>query len=276
VVDDTVRGPDFVALSASTLDAKRTAVRIITRRGVVAAEDGDLDELFGDRKVLLSSVPVGGPDSEMLLSIAKTERGRDLGCAHVYRVRPDATLREVDAPIARFGSRACLSGLSRDADGTLLATIGWPSLSAGSPPTLRVDMRIERGRLDQTEDQISLRVDADETRFLARELARLDAVLAHAATFPERQAAAVARAALALSANEGVDLQLAAYQSSLGNLAASALYAELIALTREHIEHGWDELVAEPGAEDGTGGEAPPPEDADSSENLIIEPAAKP
>jgi hypothetical protein len=271
VVDETLRGQGFVALSASTLDQRRTAVRIITARGVVSAEDGDLDDMFATSKVAFSSLSTGGPGSELLLGVAKTERGNDLGCALFQRVRPDANLAKVDVHIERFGSRACLAGLTRDPEGTIVARIGWPSLSAGLAPTLSVDVRIDSERLDQSDpEQMSLRIDTDETRFLARERARINDLLAHAATFPDRQAAAVARAALALSTNESVDLQLSAYQSTLGNLAASLEYADLIALTRAHIEHGWDDPVPE-------GDGAPAPEsDTDPGENVIIEPTSEP
>jgi hypothetical protein len=270
VVEEAVRGAGFVALSAATLDQKRTSVRVITSRGVVAAEDGDVDDLFGARKVALMSLTTGGPGSETLLGISKTERAHDLGCASFSRVRQDANLVKVDVHIERFGSRACLVDLKRDADGALLAGVGWPSLSAGVGPTLDVDMRIDSGRLDQSDPaQISLRVDADESRFLARELAENQAALAHAATFPERQALAVARAALALAENQGVDQQLGAYQSTLGHLAASNVYAELIALTRAHIEHGWDDLVPEPDGQ-------PSADEPDPGENVIIDPASQP
>jgi hypothetical protein len=279
VVDERLRGNGFLALSASTFDQKRTAVRIITNRGVVAAEDGDRDELFGASKVSLLSISVGGPGSELLLGIAKTEREHDLGCAQFFRVRPDGNLLKLDVKLGRFGSRACLAALKRDAAGTLIASVGWPSLSAGVAPTLAVDMHIDSGRLDQAESEISVRVGTDEGRFVAREKARLQADLARAVTFPERQAGAVASAALALVENHGVDLQLSAYMSSLDNAAASQAYAELIALTREHIEHGWDDLVEEASAvpEDArTNGDEPAFTPADVYDSVVIDPSVAP
>jgi hypothetical protein len=270
VVEQAVRGPGFVALSAATLDLKRTAVRVITGRGVVAAEDGDVDDLFDARKVALLSLSTGGPGSQTLLGISKTERAHDIGCASYYRVRSDANLVNVDVHIERFGSRACLVDLKREPDGTLLAGVGWPSLSAGVAPSMHVNMRIDSGRLDQTDPaQISLRVDTDESQFLARELAENRAALARTTTFPERQALAVARAALALSENQGVDQQLGAYRSTLGDLAASSVYADLIALTRAHIERGWDDPVPEPDGQ-------PSGEEPDLGENVIIDPASQP
>lgn len=277
IIDEVVRGEGYVALSATSFDQRRSAVRIITARGVVAAEDGDADELFGDSKVALFALSTGGEGAQALLGIAKTERGSALGCARFYRVRPDANLAQVDVHVERFGTRACLASLSRDETGTLRAQVGWPSLSAGHPALLSVDMRIDSGRLDQADpDQISIRIASDEGPFIARELARVGRELGRAGSFAARQAGAVARAALSLCANESSEQQLAAYQSGLGHQPARGADAELVALTRAHIEHGWDDpLPEEPGDDADTvitpGAEPPNPRD-----NEIIEPAQKP
>jgi hypothetical protein len=270
VVDETLRGPGYVALSAATLDQKRTAVRIISARGIVAAEDGDQDDLFAASRVALGSLATGGPGSEMLLGIVKTERGQDRGCAQFYRVRPDASLAPLEVHIERFGSRACLAALGRDEAGTLFAQVGWPSLSAGSTPVLTVDMRVDSGRLDQPEpDHFSLRIASDESAFIARESARLAHELAGATTFRARQAVGVARAALALCANEDVDHQLAAYQGAFGK--RDAIDSELVALTRTHIERGFQDQVAEPDSEVVEPGSAPD-EAADTEDAVLIEP----
>jgi len=269
VVDESLRGPGYVALSASTLDQKRSAVRIISARGIVAAEDGDLDDMFATSRVALSSLATGGPGSETLLGIIKTERGQDLGCAHYYRVRPDASLTPLEVHIDRFGSRACLASLGRDEAGTLIAQVGWPSLSAGSAPVLTVDMRIDSGSLDQSEpDLFSLRIASDESPFIARESARLARELASATTFRARQAVGVARAALALCANEDVDHQLAAYQTAFGK--RSPIDSELVSLTRTHIERGFQDQVAEPDEE-----LVEPDSPADIKDATVIEPTKR-
>lgn len=277
-VDETVRGVGFVALSAVTLDERLSAVRIITSRGVVAAEDGDMDDLFGASRVKLGSIASTGPGAPALLGIAKTERGQELGCAQYFRVRADAQLAAVAVHLERFGSRACLAVLERDAAGVLTAQVGWPSLSAGLAPTLRVDMRIDSGRLDQTDpDQISIRVDADETRFVARESERLDAALSREADFAQRQARAVAHAALALATNKSVELQLGAYHSALGATAPDAPDAELVAITRAHIEHGWDDpepAVTEPGDEVIMPEQRAPEDAPEPDDSTLIEPPA--
>jgi hypothetical protein len=133
-------------------------------------------------------------------------------------------------------------------------------------------MRIDSGRLDQTDpDQISIRIASEEGPFIARELARVGRELGRATTFAARQAGAVARAALSLCANESADQQLAAYQSSLGHQAPRGSEAELVALTRAHIEHGWDDPVPEAEAADTVITPAAPGDDA-----VVVEPERKP
>lgn len=266
VVDETLRGPGYTALSASTLDQKLSAVRIISARGIVAAEDGDLDDPLAPSRVALTSLATGGPGSETLLGIVKTPRGQEPGCAQYHRVRPDASLVPLEVHIERFGSRACLARLARDEAGTLLAQVAWPSLSAGSTPVLTVDMRIDGGRLDQPEaDHFSVRIASDEAPSIAREGARLERELSAATTFRARQAVGVARAALALCANEGVAQQLAAYQSSFGK--RGAVDVALFELTRDHIERGFEDQVAEPDQE-----VVEPDDPADTQDATVIEP----
>lgn len=277
VVEDVVRGPGFAALWASSFDQKRSAVRIITARGVVAAEDGDLQDLFAPRAVRLLSVAVRAPAPETLLGVQVSAEPGAIGCARFYRVLADGRLAEVEARLDRFGAYACLAGLESDGAGAFRGRVAWPPLSAGVVPSLRVDLKPVTPPLGRpAPDTLTLRVRAagEWVEGAAQELAEGASAQA---SFAERQARAVAAAALRILRGESADAQLGAYRQTLGGALPSSPEADVMAHTVDHIEHGWSEAVAEDAAPSGEEGEEPasPAEPRDESipdDALIIEP----
>lgn len=279
VVDDEAHGDNFRALQASSLDGKRTAVRILTQRGVVAAADADADDWFALRKVELSWFASRGTLPETLLGIAKTARGRDIGCLDMYRVLPDGRLGAVETHVDRFGTQVCVSQLLPVEKGTFDATVAWPGLSAGKAPTLLVQLEVEAALLNAAPNpNLVLRV-AEPSRWTETAAAQLAETQPH--SFAERQARAVAEAALALARNQSVAQQVGAYRSALGGATPRSAEAELMAATVAHIERGWSDVEPELPADeqDATRIEPPapdagPPEAPPAPDDVVIEPTA--
>jgi hypothetical protein len=268
VVDQVVRRPEFVALSASTLDAAKSAVRVITQRGVVLGEDGDTQDYFGLAAVGLFVATQSGPEPDPLIGLITTQRHESAGCAQLYRVLPDGRVLAVAVHLEQFGSRACLHSLRPLAAGGYSATLAWPSLSPDSAPLLHVEMARETARLDRPNDPtLGLRLRS-EGAWVERETKRLEAPLPGSAPFSERQARAVAQAALALALGRSADAQLGAYRSAIGKVTPGSPEAETVAITSTHIGNGWLDTVeqSEPATSAGDGGEPIDPE------STVIEP----
>jgi hypothetical protein len=262
VVDKVVRKPGFVALSASTLDGVKSAVRVITPRGVVLGEDGDTQDYFGLAAVELFAIEPPGAASDTLLGIVKTARNQSAGCAQLLRVLPDGRTLQVPVHIEQFGERVCLHALQARGPDTYAATLAWPSLSPFSAPTLEVDLVRQTGRLDRPDDpSLGLRVETGG-EWVQRATDRLSQPLPSSAQFSERHARGVAQAALALAVGRPSDAQLGAYRSALGRVLPGSPEAEIVAVTTTHIENGWLDAIAPAEAAD-------PPIDPDS---VVVEP----
>jgi hypothetical protein len=277
VVDDEARGDNFRALAASSLDGKRTAVRIITQRGVVAAADADADDWFALRRVKLSWLASRGTLPETLVGISRTARGQDVGCLELFRVQPDGRLGTVEMHVERFGTQACVSALLPVEKGNFDATVSWPGLSAGRAPALLVQLEVEAALLNAPPSpNLVLRV-SEPSRWSEAAVAQLAAL--EPRTFADRQARAVAEAALALAQNQGVAQQVGAYRSALSGAAPHSAEAETMAATVAHIERGWsdeepqapedeqDATRIEPPSQPDPAVQAPP-----TADDVVIEP----
>jgi hypothetical protein len=288
VIDEEARGEHFRALSASSLDHKRSAVRIITQRGVSVAEDADADDFFALAKVGLVTLASRGTLSETLVGVTKTTRGQDAGCLTLYRVASDGRLSPVELRVESFGSRACVGSLLPVEKASFDAVVVWPTLSAGVTPHLTVELKPVTPPLNAPPAQpLVLRLAETSNWFdsAAHELAEGEA----RPSFAERQARAVALAALALARNEGVAQQLGAYRAGLGGARAGTAEADVMAGTVAHIEHGWSDPEPDPDEQDATRIEPPEVEASGSAseqspvaspppapDDVVIEPNAHP
>jgi hypothetical protein len=278
VVEEEARGEGFRALGASSIDHKRSAVRIISRRGVVAAEDADADDWFALRNVALWTVGTRAALPETLVGIQKTARGQEAPCLTLYRLEPDGRVSEVEFRVQLFGSHACVSSLSALDKSRFEAVLAWPGLSAGVAPRLRVELRsVTRPLNAPSYLPLALRL-ADDDPWVERAGQELGEAPS-AIDFPERQARAVALAALALAKHESVDQQLGSYRSALGGARTGTYEAEIMAATVAHIRRAWQEegdAPTEGDAGDDVGRAAPSPEDGPSlaPDDVVIEPDA--
>ncbi len=270
LVEDVLRGEGYVALSAVSLDRNQSAVRVITRRGVVVGEDGDVEELFGLGQVALLASLSSVAERQPLLGVLRTARGQTDGCVVLYRLIEDGRALPVSVHVERFGSRACVSELSARGDGTFAAAVAWPTLSGLASPRLEVDMAFETQRIGQApQPALSLHV-VEDGGWLDREAKRAAQPLLRSAPFSARYALGVTRAALALASGRSTDMQLAEYHGALGRILPGSPEAEMVAETSAHIERGWTDeqpVAAELEADAGE----PPEADA-----LVIEPEPRP
>lgn len=274
VVDQVVRQHNFVALSASTLDGAKSAVRVISQRGVVLAEDGDTQDYFGLAAVDLFALPTTGAEGDTLLGVVQTARHQTVGCAQLYRVLADGRIHPVPLHLEQFGERACLHALRPRSGRLYTATVAWPGLSPFLAPMLEVAVAPETGRLDRPIDPgLGFRVQTGGD-WVKYETDRLAAPLPGDAQFSERHARGVAQAALALAAGRAADAQLGAYRSALGRVPPGSPEAEIIAATTTHIENGWLDTVPLPdGLAADDVAQADAGSDAIDPDSVVIEPA---
>lgn len=269
LVDERQHGSGYVALSATSLDRSRSAVRIITRRGVVVGEDADAQDWFALARVALLPRLSSEESGQPLLGVLKTARGRGDGCITLYQLSPDGRALAVEVQVHRFGSLACVAELRALDDERFVAQVGWPALATLGSPRLEVDLARVKPRLGQAPDLTppALRVIEDGD-WLDREAIRAARALPANAPFSARHAQGVVRAALALATGRSTDQQLAAYGATLGRVPPGSPEAEVVAATSTHIEHGWSESEPAAPAEDqpDAASEAPDPD------AIVIEP----
>lgn len=270
-VDEEFRTPNFIALSAVSLSGKRSAVRVITKRGVVLAEDADADDLFSLAEVGLALVAGVGSESESLLAITKRARSESAGCASLFRVLPDARPQQITIKADRFGSQACIARAHAISPKELAGVVVWPRLTPFTAPSLEVTLAFDTARLDRADEQQRTLHVVEGGGWLEREAARLAEPLPGDADFSARHARAIERAAVALAEGRSADTQLGVYRSTLGRVLPGSPEAELAAETAAHIERGWlDETPdAEPADSAIIDGSSPPAIEPDS---VVIEP----
>jgi hypothetical protein len=269
MVDERLQGSGYVALSATSLDRGKSAVRVITRRGVVVGEDGDAEDWFALARVALLPRLSPAESKQPLVGLLKTARGRGDGCVALYQLSPDGRALPVDIQVQRFGSLACIAELRALDDERFVAQIGWPELATLGSPRLELDLARVTPRLGQAPDSTppALRVIEDGD-WLDREGIRAARALPPNAPFSARHAQGVVRAALALATGRSTDQQLAAYGATLGRIPTGSPEAEVVAATTGHIERGWSE--AEPAAP--AEGQPDAPSEPPDPDAIVIEP----
>jgi hypothetical protein len=264
------RGPGFVALGAQSLSGRLSAVRVITVRGVVVAEDGERDDLFAPSSVEL--LEGFGPTlgEYVLVALTRTAPDLDRGCVSWFRILPDGSAVRGELDASALGSRACVAAVAHGEHGRLRATVAWPGLSALTTPHLDVELAFASVRVGEAAPRVPVARVASDGGWLEAERAQLEQ-RAQASGFSEQHALGVARAALALLAGLDRERQVGLYRAAVGNVPPGSYEAQVSSETLAHIERGWlDEASAAPGAEPAEDPEEIP-EDAE-----VIEPGPAP
>jgi hypothetical protein len=269
-----LRTEGFVAFGAESIDGKTTAIRVLSSRGIVFAEDATLDDLFAPATLaLVESLPTRFGEMEVL-AFSRVPRGADLGCVRLLEVRPDGTVAEAELDVSPLGSRACVALLGSVAETRVQSRVGFPGLAHDVTPALWVPLElvpVPLGRPMPTARRLRL---ASAGNWLSAERDRLGAAVPREASFSELHALGVARAAVASLAGESTDRQVAAYRSSLPPVRPGSVEAAHVADAVAHIERGWlDTSDLDPAApvEEGTdivitpeGDDTPAPEGDDT------------
>ncbi len=238
-----VRTGDFTALGAESAGGNVTAVRVITGRGVVVAEDAVLDDLFRPARVKLLDDFAPALQDLVLVATQRTLGHGDEGCANLWRILPTGGVAEVVLDVTRFGTRACVVSLAHAGRDRLQGEIGFPGLSAGQMPRLPVALAFQTVPLGRPDPAVRGARPVENSESLGREQKRLHAIPCLAAPFEARQALGVARAALSHFVGKQREQQLAAYRECVGEAGADARASDTIADTLRHIENGWLDAV---------------------------------
>ncbi|MET0283140.1 MAG: hypothetical protein ABW352_01665 [Polyangiales bacterium] len=263
-VTGRVEQPGFVALGAASRRA--SAVRVITGRGVVVAEDAEVDDLFHPATLALGEGFTVGDYT--LVGYARTPARQDVGCVTLERILPDATTTPCVIDSSDFGARACVASVSLGRNGALRAKIAWPSLHAYTTPRLDVELDFALQKDEQRAPLVRLRPGP----WIDQETARYNAVQLSKADIATRHAVGVARAALAKLAGKSTSLQVDLYRNALGPMPPGSLEASLASETLRHIQGGWLDGAepAEPAEEPEPPVEAPEPIDQPPPDDAIV------
>jgi hypothetical protein len=264
-----LRGQGFVALGASSLDGRLSAVRVITARGVVVAEDGQRDDLFAPATLAL--LDDFGPTfgEYVLVAMLRTVAPAERGCVSWFRILPDGSALRGELDASALGSRACVSAIERGLHGRLKAVVAWPGLTALNTPYIDAELSFAQVRIGEAPALVPVaRVDI-EGGWLEEERARLERA-GERDTFSARHVLGVARAALAMLAGLDRERQTGLYRETVGAVPPGSFEASWSADTLAHMERGWLDAEPAPSAQQeppvGEGSELP--DDAE-----IIEPA---
>jgi hypothetical protein len=233
------QGQGFIALGAASRDHRLSAVRVITGRGVVVAEDAALDDLFEPARVALLEHFGGQLGDYTFVATSRVLRGYDAGCVTLRRLLPDGSVVQAELDVSALGSRACVSNLAPAKLTRVRAKVAWPSLHVLTTPQLDVELSFVQAPLGQATPVVPVAKIAETGDWLEAERNRLTTLRLAQASFSERHSAGVARAALALLAGQETALQAAAYRNAVARVPPGSLEAETVGETVAHIERGW-------------------------------------
>jgi len=223
--------PRFCALSAASRDGARSAVRIVTSRGIVYSADGARDGLPGATLVTLIAPP-GGHDGPELL-VARAESALTARCIEVIQVDAQGGAQaiplELDAlaAVAPVDARTCIGEiLDVDGDGTAEAHVIVRALLLAAPqsraPAVRVPLAPGPSGFVYVAPPAThwQRERSDRAERLAQARMTRDFAAAHTV--------AVELALLARLAGEGASAQRAAYDEGIAGLSIGVAQEALI------------------------------------------------
>ena len=157
-----VDGPDAVGL-AMRGDEGRTALRVITRRGVVLAVEAPTESLERTEVGLIDAPPDLDGDGFVELLPAATDAALERRCFALLRVLPDGSIAEVTPSFDGLGGSACLEALSDlDGDGRfeVVANVRFTALAWGSAPAIALPFA---ARLDASSASSASRASSESS-----------------------------------------------------------------------------------------------------------------
>ncbi|HEY6879593.1 MAG TPA: hypothetical protein VI299_16315 [Polyangiales bacterium] len=237
-VNARVEQHGYVALSAMSRDRRLTALRLITARGVVVAEDADSEDLFQPARIALLE-HFGGTTGEFsLLAYAHVPLGQDVGCVTLQRVLPDGNAVAAIFDVSQLGARACVSNLAPGRGGRVRAKIAWPSLHAVTTPQIDAELAFDEPKGEAALPAIPI-VRLAPGPWLDQETARYANMSLLRADFSRRHAVGVARAALAHLVGKDRSVQVDLYRQAVGTVPPGSFETQVASDTLRHIQSDW-------------------------------------
>ncbi len=244
-----IAGPGFVALAFRRRDGRATAVRIVTRLGVVLGLDGgEVEDPIGQAVGLLD--PPGGRldldgdgRPEILLTVHGTRAGNvgtgpdpsDRTCIGIVRVVPRGRAFEVPVDAGSALDGRCVEEVRVPPGGgapEALVVVREEALAYGDGvPTVSVPMEGRHGRWGPAPPRDAARFFAAERAARAQPL--VDA--RRALDVPRAYRIAVELAAIAHFAAAGSSAQVRAFDGALRGLVLTSAEARVVARARDAI-----------------------------------------
>jgi hypothetical protein len=232
---------DLVSLAASDAAHGHSAIRVITRRGVVLSFDAELDAPLFPHEVSLADGLAGtARDDLSLVGVVVRPRDLDTGCLRLFRILPDGRASEVRLDVSGFGDRACVASLYA-AQGRFFGNVAFPGLAAVAVPTIGIELQVAQVLLGQEAELARTLRPADGAEWLVearRSLFAPERILGQV-EFSKRHCVGVGRAAVSHAEGRSPDEQRAAYLSALLPVRAGSPEAGVVADTLAHLDRGW-------------------------------------
>lgn len=230
VVGEPSEGDRFVAFAAVHPDG-RTAIRVITRRGIGAA----LDVPFGEREQAISLRVVDGLEE---LVVARVDPAHVRVCLALLRVESDGRVTQVPLELGRFGADACVeevADVGADDAPELLTRLRIHTLSRGETPTVVAILTARGGGYSPAPPSAYVTYWAAERGRIteALEEARRDLDVERAYRY------GVELAAITRESGGSTSRQLTAFDEALSGLVLDEAQARGVAAARAHIADGW-------------------------------------
>jgi len=233
VIGTELEGQGWVAFDATHDRDGRTAIRVITRRGMAVVLD--VPESERERGIALRRV-TGIAE----LVVARADPAHDRECLVLLRVEDDGRVSQVPLELGRFGADACVEAIQdvgSDERPELLTRIRADALSRGEVPTVTAVLEV-RGEGYSPAPPNAFRAfwETEEGRIreaLADARSRLDIELAYRS--------AVELAVMARETGGSDERQLSAFDEALRGLVLTEAQARGVAAARTHVADGWPE-----------------------------------
>jgi hypothetical protein len=241
-IGEELSGDGYVAFDAVREDDGRTAVRVITGRGIAAALEVPLTEAAQ----AISLRRVEGIED---LIVARLDPTHERTCLVLLRVQEDGRVTQVPLELGRFGEEACVEDVvDADGDGApeLMTRVRLYGLSRGETPTVAA-------LLAERPPGYSPAPPSAYGGFWESEEARVRGALEEARRRLDVEATyrrAVELAALARERGASTNRQVTAFDEALSGLVLTEAQARGVAAARAHIANGWPEDVDSRPSED--------------------------
>ncbi len=232
-IGEELEGEGWVAFDARRPDDGRTAIRVITERGIAAALEVPETEVA-------QAISLRRAEGVDALIVARADPAQERTCLVLLRVESDGRVTQVPLELGRFGVDACVEevvDVDGDGEPELVTRVRLYALSRGRTPTVAALLaRRPPGYSPASPSAYGAYWAAEEARV------REELVAARRGLDVEgAYRAAVELAAMARERGLSTNRQVRAFDEALSGLVLSEAQARGVAAARAHIAGGWPE-----------------------------------